>query len=98
MAPTRKMNEFKYKTLARIHEKFNALKTDILMELKDQTINEIAAVLKEEFRKREGLKSTVSVLQECFHHYKIQVNKLKRENEEHEQYCRRLCVKVDGIR
>ena len=62
MAATRKMNQFKNKILARIDEKFNALKTDILTELKDQVKNEIAAMLKEEFRKREVLKSIVSVL------------------------------------
>ena len=97
MAATRKMNQFKYKILARIDEKFNALKTDILTEIKDQAKTEIAAMLKKEFRKREVLKSIVSVLQEHDHHYQIQVNELKRENEELEQYGRMLCVKVDGI-
>ena len=33
---TRNMNEFKDEELARINEKFNALKTDILAELKNQ--------------------------------------------------------------
>ena len=33
---TRNMNEFKDEELARINEKFNVLKTDILAELKNQ--------------------------------------------------------------
>ena len=41
--------------LARIDEKFNWLKTDILAELKDQIKNELAEVLKEEFRKKKSL-------------------------------------------
>ena len=93
---TRKINEFKGET-ARINEKFNALKTDVLGKLKDQTKNELAEVLKEEFRKREEVESTVSVLQEQVHHYQNHVNELKRENKELEQYGRKLSVRVDGI-
>ena len=37
------------------------------------------------------------MFQKHVHHYKNQVNELKRENEELEQYGRRLCVRVDGI-
>ena len=55
MAATRKMNELKDETLARINEKFNSLKANILTELKDQIRNELAELLKEEFRKREEL-------------------------------------------
>lgn len=54
-------------------------------------------MLKEEFRKKEGLESTVSVPQEHVHHYRFQVNELKSENKEFEQYGRRLCVRVDGV-
>ena len=36
VAATRKINEFKDEILARINEKFNLLKTDILAELKNQ--------------------------------------------------------------
>ena len=61
----------------RINEKFNSLKTDILAELKDQIKNVLAEVPKEEFRKREELESTVSVLQEHVRHYQNQVNELK---------------------
>ena len=93
---SRKINEFKDET-ARINEKFNALKTDILGKLKDQIKNELAEVLKEEFRKREELESTVSVLQEQVHHYQNHVNKLKRGNKELEQYGRKLSVRVDGV-
>ena len=61
----------------RINEKFNSLKTDILAELKDQIKNVLVEVPKEEFRKREELESTVSVLQEHVRHYQNQVNELK---------------------
>ena len=86
VATRRKMNELKYEILARINEKFNALETDIVPELKDQIKNELAEVLKEEFRKREEVELTVSVLQEYVHHYQIQVNELKHKNKELEQY------------
>ena len=69
VAATRKMNEFKDEILARIDEKFNSLKTDILTELKNQIKNELAEVLKAEFRKRDALESTVSVIQEHVHYY-----------------------------
>ena len=52
VAASRKMNEFKDEILARTDEKFNLLKTDIFTELRDQIKNELAEVLKEEFRKR----------------------------------------------
>ena len=73
------------------------LKLIFLAELKDQIKNYLAEVLKEEFRKRKELKSTVSLLQEKVHHYQNQVNKLKCENKELQQYGRRFCVRVDGI-
>ena len=69
VAATRKMNEFKDEILAWIDEKFNSLKTDILTELEDQIKNELAEVLKEEFRKRDALESTVSAIQEHVHYY-----------------------------
>ena len=72
----RKMHKFKDGILARIDEKFNSLKTDILAELKDQIKKEFAEVLK----------STVSVLQKHVHYHQNQVNELKCENEELEQY------------
>ena len=37
------------------------------------------------------------MFQKHVHHYQNQVNELKRENEELEQYGRRLCVRADGI-
>ena len=45
VAATRKMNEFKDEILARIYEKLNSLKTDILTELKD-TAMQIGKALK----------------------------------------------------
>ena len=46
---------------------------------------------------KEKLEWTVSVLQEHFHYYQIQVNELNRENDELERYGRRLCVRIEGI-
>ena len=51
----------------------------------------------ENLEKEKSFESTVSVLQELVHYYQNQVNELKRENEELEQYGRSLCVRVDGI-
>ena len=52
----------------------------------------------EEFEKRAELESAVSVLQEHVYHYQIRVNEcLKHENEELQQYRRRLCARGDGI-
>ena len=59
--------------------------------------NELSEVLQEEFRKREVLKLTVLVPQEHVYHYQTHVNELKCENEELEQYGRRLCIRVNGI-
>ena len=53
VAVTRKVNEYKDEILARIDEKFNSLETNILADLKDQIKNELAGVLKKEFRKKE---------------------------------------------
>ena len=96
VAVTRKMNEYKDEILARIDEKFNSLETNILADLKDQIKNELAGVLKKEFRKKEEQEQAISVLQEHVH-YQNQANEVKRENEEHEQYDRRLRVTNDGV-
>ena len=58
--------------------------------------NKLAELLKEEFRKREELESTVSVLQDV-RYYQNQANESKYKNEELEQYGRRLCVRVDKV-
>ena len=39
----------------------------------------------------------MSALQEHVHHYQVQVNELKCENAELEQYGRKVCVRVDAI-
>ena len=61
-------------------------KTDILTEFKDQIKNKLAEMLKEEFRKREELESTVSVLQKHVHYYQSQVNELKRKKNQNHIY------------
>ena len=37
------------------------------------------------------------MLQEHVRYYKNQLNEIKHENEELEQYGRRLCVRIEGI-
>ena len=58
---------------------------------------ELAEALKEKYRKREELLSTVSLLQEHVHYYQNHLNQIKCENEELEQYRRRCCVRIEGI-
>ena len=94
VAATRKINEFRDEILGRI-EKCNALKTNIFAEFNDHIKNDLVELLKEEFKKRKELDSTVSLLQK-FHHYQNQANKLRRENKEPEQFDR-YCVRVDLI-
>lgn len=65
---TRKANEFKDEILAWSNEKFNALKTDVLAELKGQIKNELTQVFNEQFGKKEELEPTLSMIQEHVHH------------------------------
>ena len=58
---------------------------------------ELAEALKEKYRKREELLSTVSLLQEHVHYYQNHLNQIKCENEELGQYRRRCCVRIEGI-
>ena len=95
VAATRKINEFRDEILGRIDEKCNALKTNIFAEFNDHIKNALVELLKEEFKKRKELDSTVSLLQKV-HHYQNQANKLRRENKEPEQFDR-YCVRVDFI-
>lgn len=92
VAATRKINNLGDEILAKLDEKFNALKGNILIELKDQLKNELADPLKK-FRKTAELELTVSVLQHV-HCYQKQLTKLNRENKQLEQYRRWLCVIV----
>ena len=96
-AETRMTRELKDEILAKIDERFNAFKTDILANLKEQLKNELAEVLTEEFRKREELESTVSVLQNNVQVFQKQITELKQANEELEQYGRRLCLRIEGV-
>lgn len=96
VAATRKINNLGDEILAKLDEKFNALKGNILIELKDQLKNELADPLKEEFRKTAELELTVSVLQHV-HCYQKQLTKLNCENKQLEQYRRWLCVIVEGV-
>ena len=48
-------------------------------------------------KKREELKSTVSMLQQHVREYQKRINKLEDDGEELEQYGRRLCLRIDGV-
>ena len=53
--------------------------------------------MKKELKKREELESTVKVLQSSVAVFQKQVKELSRDQEELQQYDRRLLVRVDGI-
>ena len=91
-AITRKMNEI----LAKIYEKFHNFKSDFINEIKDQIKNEVSEATGVEIKKREELKSTVAVLQQHVRNFQKQMTVLQSENEELEQYGRRLCIRVEG--
>ena len=91
-AITRKMNEI----LAKIYEKFHNFKSDFINEIKDQIKNEVSEAIGVEIKKREELKSTVAVLQQHVRNFQKQMTVLQSENEELEQYGRRLCIRVEG--
>ena len=48
-------------------------------------------------KKREELESTVSVLQQDVMICQNQIKEMQQENEELEQYGRRLCLRVHGV-
>ena len=54
-------------------------------------------MMKKELKKREELESTVKVLQSSVAVFQKQIKELRRDQEELQQYDRRLLVRVDGI-
>ena len=95
-AITRKMTDLKNEILAKIYEKFHNFKSDFINEIKDQIKNEVSEAIGVEIKKREELKSTVAVLQQHVRNFQKQMTVLQSENEELEQYGRRLCIRVEG--
>ena len=96
LAATRKMADLKNEILAKIDETFREFKTDFINEIKDQIKNEVREAIGVEIRKREELESTVAVLQQHVKNFHKQMMVLQSENEELEQYGRRLCIRVEG--
>ena len=94
---TRKMTDLKEEILAKNDEKFNELKSDFLTEIRKQIKNWVTAATNNEMEKREELESTVSMLQQHVREYQKRINKLEDDGEELEQYCRRLCLRVDRV-
>ena len=96
----RKMTDLKDDTLSKIDDKFSEFKFDISAELKQQLKAENAEAFKKKrkkLKKREELESTVSVLQQDVMICQNQIKEMQQENEELEQYGRRLCLRVHGV-
>ena len=96
-AVTGKMADLKNEILAKIDEKFREFKSDFINEIKDQTKNEISEAIGVEIKKREELESTVAVLLKHVKNFQKQMTVLQSENEELEQYGRRLCIRAEGV-
>ena len=96
-AVTRKMTDLKDEILSKMDQKSNKLKLEFLSELKDQVKKEVSEAIKTETKKREGLESTVSQLQEDVKNFQKQVSVLECKNEELEHYERRLCLRIECV-
>ena len=94
-AVTRKMADLKDGIISKIDQKFNELKLEFLSELKDQIKKEVSEAIKTEIKKREELKSTVSLLQEHVKNFQKQVCILECKNEELGQYGRGCCLRIE---
>ena len=97
MVITRKMDELKDEILKLINVRFDEFKCSFLTEMKEQIKNDVAEAMKKELKKREELESTVKVLQSSVAVFQKQIKELRRDQEELQQYGRRLLVWVDGI-
>ena len=96
-AVTRKMVHLKNGILAKIDQKFREFKSDFINQIKDQIKNEISQAIGVEIKKWEEQESTVAVLQQHIKNFQKQMMVLQSENEELEQYGRRLCIRVEGV-
>ena len=96
-AVTRKMAHLKNGILAKIDQKFRKFKSDFINQIKGQIKNEISQAIGVEIKKREELESTAAVLQQHIKNFQKQMMVLQSENEELEQYGRRLCIRVEGL-
>ena len=76
---------------------FVSFKSDFKNEIKDQIKNEVSEAIEVEIRKWEELESIVVVLQQRVKNFQKQMSVLQSENEELEQYGRRLCIRVEGV-
>ena len=76
---------------------FVSFKSDFKNEIKDQIKNEVSEAIEVEIRKWEELESIVVVLQQHVKHFQKQMSVLQSENEELEQYGRRLCIRVEDV-
>ena len=83
---TRNMVYLKDEILTKTDEKSNNFKIAIIAEIRDQIKQEVSEALEKEIKKREELESTVCMLQEHVKNYQEQVNELKANQDELEQY------------
>ena len=96
-AVTRKIADLKDEILSNIDQKFNKLKLEFLSELKNQIKKEDSEAIKTEIKKREELELPISLLQEHVKNFQKQVSILECKNEELDQYCRRCCLRIEGV-
>ena len=96
-AVTKKMACLKDEVSAKIDEKFCQFKCDFITEIKDLIKNEVSEAIGAEIKKREELESIVAALQQYVKNFQKQIMVLQNENEELEQYRRRLCIRVEGV-
>ena len=96
-AVTRKMADLENEILAKTDEKFREFNSDFINEIKDQIKDEVSEAIGVEIWKREELESTVAVLQQHVKNFQKQMTVLQSENEELEQYGRRLCIRAEGV-
>ena len=93
----KKIANLKDEILSKIDQKSNELKLEFQNELKDQIKKEASKAIKTEIKKREELKSTVSLLQEHVKSLQKQVSILECKNEELGQHGRSCCLRIEGV-
>ena len=80
-----------------IDKKFDEFKTSIVEEVSNELKKEVKSIMKLHLDSIEKLESTVSMLQQHVEILKQQTKINLNNNEELEQYGRRLCLRLDGM-
>ena len=103
MPETRSMGSFSDEKIGELLEKklekFRVSLTDTLIkELKKELRDEFSTIVKKQEEKIIQLESSVAMLQEHVSALKQQHKKNESNVDENEQYGRRLCLRVDGVK